>query len=59
MEEDILCLFFACKIVNIIHNDNIHSLVKVYEIIDGIVFQGLYKLLAKLLARNIDHQLIW
>src|SRR5690606_39814305 len=58
MKEDILCLFFTSEIMNIIHNDYIHRLIEVHEIVNIAVLQGVYKLLAKLLAGYIDNQFI-
>ncbi|MNV95894.1 hypothetical protein D3C71_1908360 [compost metagenome] len=58
MEKYILGFLFACKIMNIIHNDYIHRLIKINKIINRIIFQGIHELLAELFAGNINHQFI-
>src|SRR5690606_10227290 len=58
MEENILGPFFASKIMNIIHDDHIHGLVKINEIVDRIVLQRIYKLLTEPFAGHVYNQFI-
>ena len=49
MEENILSLSLVGKELNIIHYKHINDLIKIDEIIYGIVLQGINKLISKLL----------
>ena len=37
MEEDILRLLLTGKVMHVVHNNNVHSLVEIHEVIDRIV----------------------
>src|SRR5690606_37014195 len=58
MEENILSTLLTGKVVHVIHNDDVHGLVKIDKVVDGVVLQRVNKLLAELFARHIDNQLI-
>ena len=52
-EEYILSTFFTCKKLDIINNQNIHHLIKMDEIIGGLIFYSINKLVCKLLWLHI------
>ena len=53
IEKYILRFFLACKIVNIINDQNINHLVKMDEIILIIIFDRINELIDKLVGGNI------
>src|ERR1700743_2119036 len=58
MEKEILCFFLTGKIVHIIHDQHINSLVKIHKIIYVIMLKCINKLLGKLFAGYIKYQFI-
>jgi len=58
MEEDILGFLFVGEVVNIVQDQDIHHLVEMDEIIGRMAFEGIYKLLGKLLGADVQHRLV-
>ena len=59
MEEDVLCFFLTAEELYIINNEYIDHLVKMREVVHGIVFHGINELVREFFATDIKNSFVF